>query len=240
MALEKPPLQTVSPGQPVTAQGWNGIVNALSTLYDAVLAIGHGTLEVSVKVGDQPFNGAGVIATPAGAGSPVVAVPPFGTRTTYLLTGVSDGEWHVNVIAPGYVLGTATATVPATAPVEVNLKQAGLTVPDLFGLSAADALATLAGIGLRPGSMIDALGKDVSTDRLPVEYQDSPIIEQLPAAQSIVPDTQLVRLVVAAIVQQDPVVTMPNLVGLTQDEALKVLEQLGLRVGAVRHSAVST
>jgi beta-lactam-binding protein with PASTA domain len=39
--------------------------------------------------------------------------------------------------------------------------------------------------------------------------------------------------VVAATVAQAPVVTMPNLAGLTQAEAVRVLEQLGLGVGSV-------
>lgn len=238
MALEKPPLPSVSPGQPVTAQGWNGIVNALSALYDAVLAAGRGTLEVSVKAEGQPVVDARVLATPVGAGNPILAVPPFGDRTTYVLAGVNDGQWRVQVAAAGYTPVVADATVPASGPVEVNLQRAGVVVPDLFGSSAAAALAGLTAVGLTATLMIDALGKEVSTVRLPVEYQDSPILDQLPPAGSVVDATQRVRLVVAAIVQQDPVVTMPNLVGLTQDEALKVLEQLGLRVGAVRQRSV--
>jgi hypothetical protein len=38
----------VTPGEPVTAQGWNALVSGLSSLYDAVIAMGGGTLEVLV------------------------------------------------------------------------------------------------------------------------------------------------------------------------------------------------
>ena len=54
MALVKPPLASVEPGRPITAQGWNQIVDALSVLYDAVLAIGSGSVTVSVQSDGRP------------------------------------------------------------------------------------------------------------------------------------------------------------------------------------------
>ena len=47
------------------------------------------------------------------------------------------------------------------------------------------------------------------------------------------PASDRVQLVVAAAISEEPVVTVPNLAGLTQAEASRVLEQLGLRLGKV-------
>ena len=97
MALEKPPLATVEPGRPITAQGWNAIVDALSALYDAVLAFGSGNFAVSVQADGAVVDGVEIVAEPVGEGLPVEALPLFGSRTTYLVTGVSDGAWRVHV-----------------------------------------------------------------------------------------------------------------------------------------------
>src|SRR3954447_21905165 len=149
MALEKPPLASVEPGRPITAQGWNAIVDALSVLYDAVLAFGSGSLAVSVQADGQVVDDVEIVAEPTGDGLPVAGLPLFGTRTTYLFPGVSDGAWRVHVSAPGFTTQVIDVTLPVASPVTVNLARAGVVVPDLFGTPYSAALATLAGAGLQ-------------------------------------------------------------------------------------------
>jgi hypothetical protein len=234
MALEKPPLATVEPGRPVTAQGWNAIVAAIGALYDAVLAFGSGTLAVSVQANGQPVVGAQVVAEPVSGGQPIEAIPLFGTQTTYLVTGVSDGNWRVNVSASGFTTQVVETTVPQTSPVAVNLGLAGVVVPDLFSRGVQEALLALQAVGLDVDVMIDALGHEVSKLQLPAEYQNAPVLAQLPEAGVVIdPATTRLRLVVAAAVRDEPVVVVPSLIGLTQAEASRALEQLGLRLGRV-------
>jgi hypothetical protein len=234
MPLEKPPLATVEPGRPITAQGWNEIVNALSALYDAVLAFGSGTLAISVQADGSVIDGVEVVAEPLGEGQPIEALPLFGTRTTYLVTGVTDGAWRVHVSAPGFTSQVVDVTVPAAAPVTVNLARAGVAVPDLFGQPLTGALAAMRAAGLEADLLIDAMGDEISRSQVPAEYQNQPILAQLPPAGSVV-DAAVVRLrlVVAAAVRHDPVVTVPSLIGLTQLEASRALEKIGLRLGKI-------
>ena len=232
MTLNKPALANVSPGEPVTAQGWNTIVTGLSDLYDAVLAIGTGVLQVSVQAGGAPMRGAQVVAVPLGGGNPVAALPLFGTVTTYELAGVSPGNWRVFVEAPGFQPETRDVTVPATDPVVVILNPAGVVMPDLFGVAAQDAMARLATAGLSVDLILDITGHEVSRVTLPAQLQNSPVLLQLPDAGTVLdPAAQRVRLVLAAAIDQVPVVTMPSLIGLTQDEVATVLNQLGLVLG---------
>lgn len=235
MALVKPPLVSVSPGQPVTAQGWNSLVSGLSALYDAVLALGTGALEVNVTFAGAAVAGARVIAEPlSGSGSPIVAVGPFGPHTTYRVAGVSDGNWRVHVLADGFkpeVL-EVTLTLPLAAPLAVSLTRAGVVVPDLFGLPAQQALTTLGGLGIGLDLILDSTGQEVSRTSLPPTYQNSPVLMQLPSAGIVVnPATMRMRLVLAAAIQVEPTVTMPSLVGLTYDEAVTALNRIGLKVG---------
>lgn len=233
MALTKPALPHVNPGEPVTAQGWNTILDGVGDLFDAVLAFGQGTLEVSVLFNSNPVLGAQVIAVPAtGDLTPIAAVPLYGTVTSYSIVGVTAGQWHVFVSAPGFQSQTQDVTIPTASPLVVNLLSAGVAVPDLFGVTAQDALTQLAGINLDIDVILDVLGHEVPKTSLPPQYQNQPILDQFPPAGTVVdPTSQRLRLVVATALDQAPVVTMPSLVGLSYDEVASVLDGLGLKVG---------
>ena len=234
MALVKPPLVDVTPGSPVTAQGWNAIVDALGTLYDAVLAIGSGTLTVSVQSDGQPVANATVVAEPQADGQPVRGLPLFGTRTTYLVTGVNDGAWRLHVSAPGFTTQVLDTTVPQASPLVVNLARAGVVVPDLFDMPLQGALNALRAANLDVDIIIDALGKEISRTQVPAEYQNAAVLVQLPDAGSVIDSsTTRLRLVVAAAVREEPIVALPSLVGLTQAEAATALSAVGLRLGKV-------
>jgi hypothetical protein len=232
MALTKPALANVNPGEPVTAQGWNAIINGLGDLYDAVLAIGTGVLQVSLTAGEVPVHGAQVVAVPIAGGNPVAALPLYGDVTTYQLVGVNPGNWRLFVEAAGFKPEVQDVTVPATAPVVVNLTPAGVVMPDLFGVPAQDALARLATEGLSVDLILDITGHEVSRVTLPPQFQNSPVLTQLPEAGSVLdPASDRVRLVLAVAIDRVPVVTMPSLIGLTTDEVAAVLNRLGLVLG---------
>ena len=234
MALVKPPLASVEPGRPVTAQGWNAIVDALGTLYDAVLAIGSGTLTVSVQSDGQPVANATVVAEPEADGQPVRGLPLFGTRTTYLVTGVNDGAWRLHVSAAGFTTQILETTVPQASPLVVNLARSGVVVPDLFDMPLQGALNALRAANLDIDIIIDALGKEISRTQVPAEYQNAAVLLQLPDAGSVIDSsTTRLRLVVAAAVREEPIVALPSLVGLTQAEAATALSAVGLRLGKV-------
>ena len=86
----------------------------------------------------------------------------------------------------------------------------------------------------RTRAAFDALGEEVSRSQVPAEYQNQPVLSQLPEAGAIVDAaTTRLRLVVAAAIREEPIVTMPSLIGLTQAEAAKALEKIGLRLGKI-------
>ena len=232
MALTKPALANVNAGEPVTAQGWNAIVDGLDDLYDAVLAIGTGVLQVSVTAGEHPVAGAQVVAVPLAGGNPVAAVPLFGEVTSYQLVGVNPGNWRIFVEADGFQDEVRDVTVPAADPIVVNLTLAGVVMPDLFGVTAQDALARLTTAGLTVDLILDITGHEVSRVSLPPQFQNSPVLVQLPDAGAVLdPGSDRVRLVLAVAIDQVPTVTMPSLIGLSADEVATVLNQLGLVLG---------
>jgi len=232
MALTKPPLAAVVAGEPVTAQAWNALVDGLSDLYDAVIALGGATLEVVVTEGTTPLAGAVVLAEPLGDGQSVQALPPFGTRTSHLLVGLTDGPWRVHIQVAGFNPEVREVTMPRTEPLAVSMVLSGVRVPDLFGVSCRAALDQLRAGGIDADMILDTTGREISRASLPPEYVDSPVLFQLPEARTVVSTgTGRVRIVVASALRREPVVTMPSLTGLTLGEATEVLERVGLRVG---------
>jgi hypothetical protein len=240
MTLTTPSLATVTPGQPVTAQGWNALVNGLAELYEAVIALGGEALDVTVTraVGTgaaattEPFPSAEVVAEPLGEGRPVRALPPFGSRTAHLLAGLTDGNWRVHIEAPGHTAEVRELTLPNAAPIAVTLQTAGVATPDLFGLGLRAALDALRAQGVDADLVLDTTGREISRVAVPAEYVDSPVLAQLPATGTVIPaGSGRVRIVVSSALRRDPVVTMPSLIGLTVTEAQTTLNKLGLQVG---------
>jgi len=236
MSLTTPALATVTAGEPVTAQGWNAIVNGLTALYEAVIALGGATLDVSVSRattgGTEPVPDAVVVAEPLGEGRPVRALPPFGTRTTFLLVGLTDGPWRIHVQAEGMSAQAKDVTLPSADPVTITLTADGVVVPDLFGVSLQGALDQVRALGIDADIVLDTTGREVSRTAVPAEYVDAPVLLQLPSAGTVVPTgTGRVRLAVASALRRDPVVTMPSIIGLTLAEAQQALESIGLHLG---------
>ncbi len=239
MPLSKPTLVEASAGQPVTADAWNVIVNGLGALYDAVLAIGTGSAEVDVRAGGQPVLGAAVTAVPQSSEAgehPVAAVPPFGTRTTYGIFGVNPGQWEIQVEAAGYQPAQQIVELPAAEPVVVNLTAAGVAMPDLFALTLPDALARIREAELGVEMILDTAGSLVPHRSVPASHADSEVLVQSPEPQAVVdPARQRVRLVVAVAAgpaPEPPAAEVPNLAGMTADEAGAALAAARLGIGS--------
>ena len=229
MALEKPPLAQVSPGQPVTAQGWNAIIDGLLALYDAVLEFGSGVVQVNVAEGTLAIPDAIVVGIPTAGGSPIRAVPPFGSTAAYTLVGLTPGDWTIHVSRDGYQPATATVTVPSTTPVNASLTPIGPFMPDLFGLPAAQATSALATAGINVSKIVDVSGREVARLPLDPDYAQSLVLIQYPAAgEPISSSSSGARLVLSVSLVQEQAVEVPSLFGMRQAEVEKTLLELGL------------
>lgn len=229
MTLSEPTLPTVTAGEPVTAEGWNGLVNGLRTLYQAVIALGGAAVDVEVT--GAPGADVDVVAEPLGAGRAVRALPPFGTRTRHQLVGLTDGPWRVHVFAPGRRAEARDITVPRPDVLAVALAVDGVVVPDVFGRPAQEALDLLRAAPVGVESIFDTTGGEVPATTLPPEYVNAPVLAQLPPGGTVVAATGRVRVVVASALRREPVVAMPSLIGLSLAEAQRALEAVGLRMG---------
>jgi hypothetical protein len=239
MPLVKPPLPTVAAGQPVTAQGWNGILSAVGALYDGVNALGTEQVTVNVTSDGQPVLDAVVVAVPT-SGPPVAAVPPHGTDPGYRLTELVVGAYNVFVSAPGYA---AIAAIPITVPrgpLAVALTRTSRPMPAVMGLTAAAALTALAGAGVVVDLVLDVFGETVAHGSLPPARQGSKVLVQQPPPGAPVDAATRARLVLSAVPEVQQTVQVPPIVGLTFEEARRLLNDAGLEVGRVMSRPLRT
>src|SRR5688572_10066748 len=101
MPFVKPTLTQVIAGQPVTANGWNAVLDAVGALYDGVNSLGTESLTVNLRSDGRPVLNAVIVAVPT-TGIPVVAIPPHGTQTCYILTELVVGSYTLHVAAAGF------------------------------------------------------------------------------------------------------------------------------------------
>jgi hypothetical protein len=180
------------------------------------------------------------VANPSDAGTAPVTVPNFvGTASGDVLkaaeligltVSMSDGSGAQSPFLDGVITSqspAAGATVPRASRVELRVATRTVPVPTLVGTTLNSALDTLQSGNLR-------LGK---TETQPVrDAKPGTIIRQSPEAGASAAAGATVDVVVAAIppVQRTPsagLVLVPDLSGLTAQDADTALKRVGLRVG---------
>jgi Carboxypeptidase regulatory-like domain/PASTA domain len=234
MPLVKPALVPASAGQPITAQAWNVIQNAIGALYDAVLATGGNSANIELRDGSTPIVDAQVTAVPT-TGQPVAAVPPRAGGTAFTLTGLAAGTWTVHVKAAGYQAASASLTVPAAAATTINLTASTVIMPNLLGTTVSAALASLTASAIQVDLLIDITGTEVSKTALPLSKAGARVLFQFPLPGTRVVAATVATRLVLSVDLAHLITKMPDLSGLTYKQAMEALEAAGLRLGNTTH-----
>jgi hypothetical protein len=221
--------KTVSPGEPVTAQGWNDLVEALDLIYKFVASARH-VLKVTVST-DAPPDSVRVTAE-ATSGVAYQAVAPVGTGTHWIIAGLEPGDYTLRAEAPGYVTDTKSVTLgdAAETTASASLTAASTFMPELFGKTLEDARSELQTRGITLARLWDCLGAELVPANPGEKHQDAPVFVQWPPPGRPVTPATSVALVVAGREQQE-LVEVPSLIGMTAAEVHKTFEQLGLVIG---------
>lgn len=230
MPINVPPQTTVSPGEPVTAEGWNAIVGGVTALTQYLNATEASGVHVVIK--NAGVTNARVTAT-RDDGVTYEAVAPVPPGTDFIIAGLRPGAYVVRVEAPGFTTETASITAPIATPVEISLQANGAFMPELFGSTLRAALQELSSRKIAVGRILDVVGRDVAPANPGSDYNDQPILAHFPSAGTAVPPEGQVQLLVSTALQVQQSVEVPSLAGLTLSEAQKALEALGLVLGKV-------
>jgi hypothetical protein len=222
----------VNPGEPVTAQAWNVIVNGIAAISNFLDTSETRSLQVAITNAQANTASTRVTATrDDGAVFAAVAPPPPGTN--WVFTGLRAGSYSVRVEAAGFAPKVQPVTVPSADPVSITLTAEGAFMPALFGMTLQSALQELKNRNIAVDRILDVAGREVAPANPAPEHTDSPVLLQLPASGDAVAPSARASLVIAAALEVEASIEVPSLAGLTLTEAQKALESVGLVLGKV-------
>jgi len=225
--------KTVQPGEPLTAQAWNDLVNAIDGAYQFLQSTQH-TVRVTITNPElaQDLERVRVTASRS-TGAPVEAVRPIPPATEHILSRLEAGAWTVTAEAHGYAAATAPVTIAdaGESTLQMALQKAGAFMPDLFGAPLGTAKTALVQATIPLVRVLDFNGRELPIES--TENDDRQVLVQWPPPDVALPPGGGARLVIAVPVQVEPAVEVPPLTSLTQQEAQKALEAVGLTLGKV-------
>lgn len=223
----------VVPGEPVTAQAWNDIVNGLFDV-QSILATGAGTARVEVTGDQRDINVARVIATGAD-GVRYEAVPQLAAGDPFVFPKLTAGAYTITVTAPGCTNGSAVVTIgndgAATPnPVPIALAFTGRRMPNVLGVVWKTAAAALAPVNAR---VLDASGKGIPLSGFDTAYNEAPVLMQWPDPDEVVPAGKDPYVIVATIIKPTVLIPTPNFIGMTVAQAQTEAAKSGLLIKVV-------
>lgn len=241
--INPPPLIDAHPGDPITSEGWNNIVAAVKTLFDHANR-GLGTLSVSVKAqtNTTPIPAARVTLKPTGETGVVRTGHYAGADVQrFLVPELLPGAYQLVVEAAGFGPQTRDVVMDAEdveLTVELTPTEVLSAAPNLFGRPLADAIQVVSTAGFQLVRVVDSHGRDVAVATLDDQMRRQPVIGQTPEAGTPIPTNAPIQLGVAAPAEYATRVTVPDVRGLTVDQARAALEAVGLTLGT--STAVTT
>lgn len=244
MAITPPPLIEALPGDPITAEGWNYMIDAIKALYVEVNRT-QGALTVAVREGKAKSVIKDATVTLVAKGIPPQSAAYAGGEVqSYIVRDLKPAEYKMTVEAEDYDTEVRNVVIKddgTVVEVTVDMTQTVMkkAVPDLFGLKLAAAGEALQKAGFLMSRVIDSHGKDLSADDIEKVGAEAKVINQVPEARLLHETGAPVSLLVsakAAVAQQ---VTVPDLKGLTVNEVRTVLKEADLVLGDIDTIEVS-
>jgi hypothetical protein len=242
MIITPPPLDTVSPGDPITSEGMNNLVGGLKTVYD-FLNKQHGTLVVQAvnQADNNPVRGAVVTVAPTGDSTrpPRAAVFAGGSVNAYLVDQLLGGTYEVLVEADGFnpqsqPITMADTGASLTVQIALTVAEARFPLPNLFGQQLSQALATVAAQGFTVTRIIDSHGVDIPPGQVPDEAKALPVLGQWPPSGTLSARNAPLFIHAAATAEVLQQVRVPDLSGLSINDARAVLEASKLTLGTTQ------
>jgi hypothetical protein len=236
--ITPPPLIDVTPGDPISSEQWNNVLQALRNVYEA-LNKSFGLLSINVRnqVNGNPIPDAIVTLIPTNDDGRPVRSAQFagGTINRYQVPQLVPGAYNMIVEALGFRTEQREITVEASGTQEVVIDMTALEVlsrmPNLFGRLLNEAMDIITRIQLQTGRIIDSHGAEIAPGNVPADKRQLVVLSQVPETGAPVARNTPVQLHVSAKAEFTEKVRVPDLRGLTLEEAKAKLEANRLALG---------
>jgi hypothetical protein len=237
MALNPPFIKTlVQAGDPLTAQGWNDVVEAISALYTHINTREESSVKVQVAAPNIPSPAAIRVTATRADGISAEAVRPVPPDTFHTFSGLAPGSYTLRAEAPGYTPATITVAVPPgglTAAQNLTLAKQSSFMPITFGATLTATLARLANLQIAVNQVLDVSGISVPADHPSAVHGAARVLMQFPPPGTPVAPGEFAQLVISARLVPEATSRVPSLVGMTVAQATAALDAVGLKVGTM-------
>jgi hypothetical protein len=233
------PLVDAHPGDPITSEHWNNVVDALRLI---VAAMNKNLGALAIKVRKQTDGNA--------IRGAIVTVKPTGDLTRPIRTALFAGDdvnlYQVSQLLPGpydvvvEAAGFNTTTLPITmaadgSALNTEMKMIALEtlfpMPNLFGLTLTQALAEVKAQEFQVISIIDSHGKDTSATAIPDDAKAARVLGQTPDPGTPIARNAPIQIHISAKAEFAERIKVPDLRGLTLEEAKAKLASVHLVLG---------
>ncbi|WP_300455920.1 hypothetical protein [Desulfobacula sp.] len=239
MAITHPPLITATPGDPITSEAWNNVIVSIKKLYEAYNQSASQLTIAVIDDGDNHVIKNAQITLTSEKNPPVIATYAGADIKKYIVRDISHGNYKLFVEADGYAGETRELVVPeGNAPVVTKIEMTKTlqqkSVANYFGLSLVAANSAIKEAGFLLNRIIDSHGKELTQADIKESGADVKVLNQVPEAglnHTVGGPVALLVSAKAAVEQREKV---PDLKGLSLNEARVALENLGLVLGETK------
>jgi PASTA domain len=236
MAITHPPLINATPGDPITSEAWNNLIISIKTLYEKQ---NQSTSQLTISVTDDKDNQViknAQITLTSEKMSPIIAGYAGADIKRYIVTDISKGNYKLVVEAENYAVETREIVIPeGNESVDTRIEMTKIvqqkTMANYFGLSLVAADTAIKEAGFLLNRIIDSHGKELTQADIKDAGADIKVINQVPEAGLLHKAGGPVALLVSAKTAVEKRVTVPDLKGLSLNEARNALEDMGLVLG---------
>jgi len=242
MNITYPPLIDARPGDPITSEGWNNIITAVKKLYDEH---NRSNSQLTISVIDVSNNQTlknAVITIVSENLPPITANYAAAEIQKYIVNSISPGTYNLVVEVEGYSIQRRELIVTEVGdnisiPIEMTKTVIEKKLPRVFGLSLLEASKKLTSEGFLLTRIIDSHGTEIVPANIKERGVAIKVLNQVPAAGLPYKIGGSVELLVSAKAAFEERVKVPDLTGLSLNEARIVLEDIGLVLGETKISA---
>jgi hypothetical protein len=254
--ITPPPLIDTHPGDPITSEQWNNVLEAVRRIYEAMNKnLGALAIKVVNKAGNNAIRGAIVTVkpidsssrfsfegtTPAQPTSPDLNRPSRpalfvgGGEDYYQVSQLPPGFYNVIVEASGFITRGLPITMPENNPLKIDVEMTAaetlFPMPNLFGLTLTQALTEVKKQEFQVISIIDSHGKDTPATAIPEEAKGARVLGQMPDPGTLIAKNAPIQIHISAKAEYAERIKVPDLRGLTLEEAKLKLASVHLVLG---------
>ncbi len=236
MAITHPPLINATPGDPITSEAWNNIIASIKKLYEQHNQSTSQLILAVMDDQDKQVIKRAYVTLVSEKMPPRIAGYAGADIQKYSVNDIAPGHYKLFVEAEGYAVETREMVIlednqPMSVKIEMTKTLQQKEVSSYFGLTLVAAHKAIKEAGFLLNRIIDSHGKELTQADIQEAGAGIKVLNQVPGAGLLHKIGGPFALLVSAKEAVEKRVKVPDLKGLSLNEARVALEDMDLVLG---------